>query len=175
MTSTPKGTAPVTGETSGFGTAHHFDHFESGNCDPGSQQLGKSFEAAQLNLAHQSLVVAYTPPRILLVDAALALQKLHLLLLRSIPAIVESMASCADMYLHGKQGYVLVILALQSESRETAEAAHFVRHRWSTARILLLENESALIDEWLYDERIDPHLHPAEVLAAAIRLMNEKQ
>lgn len=175
MTSSPKGTAPFSGETSGLGAAHHFDHFAPGSFDPGKLRLSESFEAAQLNRTHQSPVVASTPPRILLVDAALALQKLHLLLLRSIPAIVEALASCADMYLHDKHGYVLVILALNSESRKTAEAAHFVRRRWSNARILLLENKSAMIDDWLYDERIDPQLLPAAVLTAAIRLMNGEQ
>ncbi|HTW80665.1 MAG TPA: hypothetical protein VME23_14055 [Terracidiphilus sp.] len=126
------------------------------------------------NRADQALCVTRTKPaRILLVDAALALQESHLLLLRSIPAIVEALTSCADMYLHKEHGYALVILVLHSKSRETAEAAHFVRQRWSAARILLLESESAMIDDWLYDERVDPHSHPATLLEAAIRLMTE--
>jgi hypothetical protein len=93
--------------------------------------------------------------------------------LRSIPAFVEKLVSCADMYLHDKDAYSLVILVLHPQARETAEVAHFVRHRWSEARILLLETESAVIDEWLYDERVDPHPHPATVRDAAIRLMAE--
>jgi hypothetical protein len=113
------------------------------------------------------------PARILLVDGAHALHETHLLLLRSIPAIVEPLVSCADMYLHKEHDYALVILVLQSQSKETAEAASFIRNRWSTARILLLEGESARIDDWLYDERIDPYLHPAMVREAAIRLMND--
>lgn len=129
-----------------------------------------------LNRTDQPHVVARKKPaRILLVDAAPALDEWHLLLLRSIPAIVETLASCADLYLHQEHGYALVILVLHSNSRETAEAAHFVRHRWSAARILLLEGESAMIDDWLYDERIDPHSHPAKVREAAIRLMNEEK
>jgi hypothetical protein len=112
------------------------------------------------------------PARILLVDGARALHESHLLLLRSIPAIVETLVSCADMYLHKDHDYELVILVLHSESRETAEAASFIRNRWRTARILLLEGESARIDDWLYDERIDPCLHPRMVLEAATRLMN---
>jgi hypothetical protein len=127
-----------------------------------------------LDRADQRLVVtAKTRARILLVDAALALQESHLLLLRSIPAIVESVASCADMYLQEEHDYALVILALRCKSRETAEAAHFVRRRWSAARILLLQGEPAMIDDWLYDERVDPHLYPASVRETAIRLMTE--
>jgi hypothetical protein len=79
------------------------------------------------------------------------------------------------LYLHEQRDYALVILVLHCESRETAEAAHFVRHRWSAARILLLERESAMIDDWLYDERIDPRLQPATMCEAAIRLIAEEK
>lgn len=75
------------------------------------------------------------------------------------------------MYLHEERAYALVILVLGPQSRETAEAAHFVRHRWSGARILLFESEPAVIDDWLYDERVDPNLHPSIVREAAVRLM----
>ena len=118
-------------------------------------------------------VTAKRLPRILLVDALLALQESHLSLLRSIPAIVHTLTCCADMYVHEEHGYALVILALNCNSKETSDAAIFVRHRWSSARILLLEEESAQIDDWLYDERIGPHLHPLVVREAAIRLMPE--
>jgi hypothetical protein len=43
--------------------------------------------------------------RILQVNGALALRELHLALLRSIPAIVETLISCADKYLHEEQAY----------------------------------------------------------------------
>jgi hypothetical protein len=79
------------------------------------------------------------------------------------------------MYLHEADSYPLVILGLHPRARETAEVADFVRHRWSAARILLLESESAGIDDWLYDERVDPHPHPATVRDAAIRLMAEEK
>jgi hypothetical protein len=75
------------------------------------------------------------------------------------------------MYLHKEDAYAPVILVLHSQARETAEVAGFVRHRWSAARILLLESGSAVIDDWLYDERVDPHPHPATVRDAAIRIM----
>ena len=87
---------------------------------------------------------------------------------------MEKLASCADMYLHQEDAYALVILVLDSEARETAEVAHFVRHRWSAARILLLESESPVIDDWLYDERVDPYPHPSTLRDAAIRLMTEE-
>jgi hypothetical protein len=95
--------------------------------------------------------------------------------LRSIPAIVEAAASCADMYLHKGHAYALVILVFPPKSREMTEAADYVRHRWSAARILLLESESAMIDDWLYDERIDRHLHPTTLREAAIRLVAEEE
>jgi hypothetical protein len=64
---------------------------------------------------------------------------------------------------------------LHTHSRETAQAAEYVRHRWRSARILLLECEPPEIDDWLYDERIDPQLHPATLREMAIRLMTQKE
>jgi hypothetical protein len=172
MTSFPEGAILVTSASSGDGGIHHANRIAHRGFDPRLLQPVGTPEAATLNRAEQDLVVTTkTPPRILLVDAALALLESHLLLVRSIPAIVETLASFADMYLHEERGYALVILALHPKSRESSEAAHFVRHRWSTARILLLASEPAMIDDWLYDDRIDPHLDPATICEAAIRLL----
>jgi hypothetical protein len=172
MTSFPEGAGFIRRASSGDGALHHADRFAHRDFDPHLLQPGGTPEAATLNRAEQDLVVTEKKPaRILLVDAALALRESHLLLLRSIPAIVENLASFADMYLHEERGYELVILALHPKSRESSEAAHFVRRRWSTARILLLAEEPAMIDDWLYDDRIDPHLNPATICEAAIRLM----
>ncbi len=139
-------------------------------------QPGVPFEATALDRADVSHIVsAKNPPRILLVEATLALREFHLELLRSIPAIVETLGSCADMYVHEERAYALVILMLQTRSREVAEGAEFVRHRWRSARILLLESEPPVIDDWLYDERVDPHLNPATLREAAIRLISEEE
>lgn len=144
--------------------------------DPCRPQPRGSSEATASNRAGVSLIVsAKKTPRILLVDAALALRELHVALLRSIPAFVEKLVSCADIYLHEENAYALVILMLHTHSRETAEVAEFVRHRWRSARILLLESESPVIDDWLYDERVDPQLHPTTLREAAIRLMTQEE
>ncbi|MGD0891416.1 MAG: hypothetical protein ABR923_07775 [Terracidiphilus sp.] len=135
-----------------------------------------SVGATTMNRAEQSdLVPAKIQVRILLVDVAQTLEDSHLLLLRSIPAMVERLACCADMYVHKGCGYALVILALHPGSRETSDVANYVRHRWRSARILLLQGESTTIDDWLYDERIDPQLHPAIVCETAIRLITEER
>ncbi|MGD0732086.1 MAG: hypothetical protein ABR956_12550 [Terracidiphilus sp.] len=129
-----------------------------------------------MSRADRSLVVsASKQPRILLVDAALALYELHITLLRSIPAFVEKLASCAEMYRHTGDAYAVVILVLHRKASETAEVAQFVRHRWGAARILLLEKESAAIDDWLYDERVEPQPHPVTMRDAALRLMSEEK
>jgi len=175
MTSSPRCTALVAGGSSSVG-AVQADSFARPGVDPHHPRPPESSEVTRLSRVGRSLVVsARRPPRILLVDAALAMYELHIALLRSIPAFVEKLVSCADMYLHEEDAYALVILALRPQARETAEVAHFVRHRWSAARILLLESESAVIDDWLYDERVDPHPQPATVRDAAIRLMTEEQ
>ena len=143
--------------------------------DPSRSEPGGSSAATELNRDDVSLIVlAKEPPRILLLDATHAVRECHLELLRSIPALVETLASCSDMYLHEEHAYSLVILMLHTHSRETSQVAEFVRHRWRSARILLLECESPEIDDWLYDERVDPHLHPTTLREAAIRLMIQK-
>lgn len=175
MTSSPKFTALVGSAPTSVGDIHA-NSFARRGFDPRRPQPQGSFKVPTLSRAGGSRVApAGKPPRILLVDAALALYDLHITLLRSIPTFVEKLASCADMYLHKGDAYAVVILALNPRARETAEVAHFVRHRWSAARILLLERESAVIDDWLYDERVDPHPHPAIVRDAAIRLMTEQK
>lgn len=175
MNSSAKGPALTTSASPSVGGTIS-DGFTRPGCNPLHLQPRGSSDEATLSRASRSLVVsARRQPRILLVDVALALNELHLELLRAIPAIVETLASCADMFLHEEDAYGLVILVLHTQPRETAEVADFVRHRWSAARILLLENESAVIDDWLYDERVDPHPHPATVRDAAIRLMTEER
>lgn len=175
MTSSPKCTALIPSATSSVGDIYA-NSFSRRGFDPRREQPPGSFEVPGLSGAGGSLVFsAEKQARILLVDAALALYDLHITLLRSIPAFVQKLASCGDMYLHKEDAYALVILVFHPQARETSEAAHFVRHRWSAARILLLENESAVIDDWLYDERVDPHPNPATVRDAAIRLLSEEE
>jgi hypothetical protein len=174
MNSSPKDAALIGSAFSGNSAAQHADRFVHRGLDPRPPQPAGLPEVTRQDRADWSNVVtARKPARTLLVDAALALNESHLLLLRSIPAIVVSVACYAEMYLHEEHGYVLVILALHPKSREGPEAGHFVRHRWSAAKILLIERESALIDDWLYDERVDPHSHPATLREAAIRLISE--
>jgi hypothetical protein len=176
MISSEKGMAPITSGASSHVDAFRTDRFERRGYDLSCPEPGEFSAVTTLSRADRPLVVsARKPPRILLVDAALALHELHLELLRSTPAIVETLASCADLYLHEGDAYALVILGFHPQSRETPEVAHFVRHRWSVSRILLLQSESAVIDDWLYDERVDPHSHPATVCEAAIRLMTEEK
>jgi hypothetical protein len=91
MTSSAKGTALITSATSGVGAIHRADRFAQRGFDLRRPQPGGSSETTTLNRADQPAVVtAKKPARILLVDAGLALQESHLLLLRSIPAIVEN-------------------------------------------------------------------------------------
>ncbi len=76
--------------------------------DPCRPQPGGSSDATQLNRHDVSpIVFAKEPPRILLLDATHAVRECHLELLRSIPALVETLASCADMYLHEEYAYSL--------------------------------------------------------------------
>jgi hypothetical protein len=176
MISSQTSTPPITNGASSLVGGLNRNRIAREDFDPCRPEPGGSSEATALNRDDVSLCAsANEPPRILLVDAALAVRECHLELLRSIPAIVETLASCADMYLHEEHAYSLVILMLHTHSRETAQTAEFVRHRWRSARILLLECEPPEIDDWLYDERVDPRLHPTTLREVAIRLMTQKE
>src|SRR5580658_8477016 len=86
MTSSPKGSALIRSGSSGVDALHPADRHTNRGFDPGRSQPGGSSEVTTLDRADQSLsVTAKEPPRILVVDAALALQDSHVLLLRSIP------------------------------------------------------------------------------------------
>jgi len=117
------------------------------------------------------LVSVQSSPSILVVNAALSLHESHVQFIRAIPAIVEIVPSCADLYSHSKRGYALVILALDREAGETTDAANFARQQWSTAKILLIEAERATIDDWLYDERVEPDCTAEAICDAAKRLL----
>ena len=174
MTSSPNG-AVVTARVSSSLGAARIDRFARPGFDSRRLQSGESSEATALNRPGQPLVdSAEKQPRILLVGAVLALHELHLMLLRSIPAVVEILASYAEIYLHEEHAHALVILVPHPQSRETAEAAHFVRRRWNAAKTLLIGSEPEVIDDWLYDERVDPQLPPATMREATIRLMTEE-
>jgi len=176
MISSQTSTSPITRRDSSAVRSLNSNRLVLKGFDSCRPQPGSPFEATALNRADVSLIVsAKNPPRILLVDATLALCESHLVLLRYIPAIVETLSSCKEMYVHEERAYALVILMLHTHSRETAEGAEFVRHRWRSARILLLESEAPVIDDWLYDERVDPHLLPASLREAAIRLMTQER
>ncbi len=172
MISNPKGAALIVSGTHSAVNAGCADRSALRGFSPGLPQPAGSRSVIMLNRANQfPPVPAEQPPRILLVGAALALRELHVALLRSIPAIVESLGSGVDMHRHKGGAYALVVLMLRQQSREMAEAAHFVRRHWGAARILLLESESGVIDDWLYDERVDPDSSPAIMRETAIRLV----
>jgi hypothetical protein len=174
MALSPNGTALIGSAPSGDGGAHQADRLVQRGVDPRTPQPAGLRELTTQNRANRSIVLtARKPDRILLIDAALALNESHVSLLRSIPAIVVSLASYAGMYLHEERCYALVILALHPKSSQGSEAARFARRRWSAARILLLESAPAMIDDWLYDERVEPNSHPAALREAAIRQMTE--
>jgi hypothetical protein len=161
LTLLPEGAALIRSASSGDDAVYDVDRFSRRGSEPRRIQLGTSPQTTTPNRTDQLLTVSpNTPARILLVNGSFTLSESHLLPLQSIPAIVETLGSCADMYLHKGHGYALVVLFPHCKPSETAEAAHFVRHQWS-----------AMIDDWLYDERVDPYSHPATLCEAAIRLI----
>ena len=62
----------------------------------------------------------------------------------------------------------LVILHNVFTLSELEDSSRFVRRRWPHARILLVHGKNELLDDALYDERVDPNV-TSENLSSTIQ------
>jgi hypothetical protein len=68
------------------------------------------------------------------------------------------------------QGCEVAVLHQTLSQKELIEAAHFIRRRWPTARILIVRPEEWWIEDALYDDRVVPDSNPELLLSAVERL-----
>jgi hypothetical protein len=138
---------------------------------------GAAFTKAA-NMMSTSADVVHTPvpaqlDRVLIVDSNLELQHSRSLLLSSLGLPVDMAAGVSDVFrLSRKIRYHLVVINGIRSDGQAATIAECVRTRWPTARVLLLGESCGVLDDWLYDDLIDPGNGPAGVVQSAQAMLD---
>jgi hypothetical protein len=65
----------------------------------------------------------------------------------------------------------LIVLDMSDEEEHASQIAEFVRANWPEAKILLLGQNCRHLDDWLYDDIVDPCCNPAGFMQSAQRLL----
>ena len=78
---------------------------------------------------------------------------------------VSNLPPCAN--------FCLVVLDLVSLELQAAAIAAYVRTRWPGARILLLGGLLQNVDDWLYDDIVEPRFNPSGFIEASKRLLKK--
>ena len=68
------------------------------------------------------------------------------------------------------EGCEVAVLHQTLSQEELIEAAHLIRRRWPSARIIIVRREEWWIDDALYDDRVVPDANPELLLALVERL-----
>lgn len=58
---------------------------------------------------------------------------------------------------------------------ELDEACRFIRHRWPTAKIVVVRAGENFLEDALYDDRIRPDTSPEHLCKAVLRLLNRRR
>lgn len=69
----------------------------------------------------------------------------------------------------------LAILHDTLHSFELDETARLIRHHWPEARILLISTEEGILDDAMYDDRIEPAASPQDLLSVIDRLLEKRR
>jgi CheY-like chemotaxis protein len=67
--------------------------------------------------------------------------------------------------------FTLIVLDMSDEEEHASQIAEFVRANWPEAKILLLGQNCRHLDDWLYDDIVDPCCNPAGLMQSAQRLL----
>jgi CheY-like chemotaxis protein len=110
--------------------------------------------------------------RLLLVEPDLELRESRSLLLSSLRLTVHAAGYHLDLFqlLHENR-YKLIVLELLRNEEYASQVAEFVRENWPEAKILLLGQSCGDLDDWLYDDIVDPCCNPAGIIQSAQRLL----
>ena len=130
------------------------------------------------DMASASTGVVHTPvpahlDRVLIVDSNLELQHSRRLLLSSLGLPVDTAAGVSDVFrLSRKIRYYVVVINGAGNDGQTATIAECVRARWPTARVLLLGESCGALEDWLYDDLVNPSNNPAGVVQSARAMLD---
>jgi len=102
---------------------------------------------------------------VLLADSDLELLCYRALLLRRSYYTVVTASNYREIFdLRNETGFRLAVLSCSLGELALRAASEFVRRHWPSARILILGNAKAILDDSLYDEAVDCRFLPQEFL-----------
>jgi len=109
--------------------------------------------------------------RVLLVDSDPGLRDLSLLL-NSPQLFVDAVRGYSEVFRLGDENrYTVVVLSERRNDHQTFQIAEYVRTRWPDAKILILGDSCGDLDDWLYDDIVDPTCNTAGFIQAVQRLL----
>jgi DNA-binding NtrC family response regulator len=110
--------------------------------------------------------------QILLVESDPELRESRRLLLSSLRLPVHAVDCHLEVFrLLRENRYTLIVLGLLHDEEHASQVAGFVRANWPAAKILLLGRGCGHLDDWLYDDIVDPCCNPAGLIQSAQRLL----
>jgi hypothetical protein len=114
------------------------------------------------------------PLRVLLVEPDLeVLADRSLLLSRSNYTVAPASGYREIFGLHSEIGFRLAVLNDNLGELALRAAAEFVRRQWPSARILILGNAQAALEDYLYDEVVNHQIQSKELLDTLARLSED--
>jgi hypothetical protein len=113
----------------------------------------------------------FTRPRVLLVEPDLDVLADRMLLLSRSKYIVAPASSYREIFgLRSEIGFGLAVLNDSLGGLALRAAAEFVRRQWPSARILILGNAQAVLEDYLYDEAVNHRIQSTDLLETLARL-----
>jgi hypothetical protein len=110
--------------------------------------------------------------QLLLVEPDPELRESRCLLLSSLRLTVHAVGYHLDLFqLLRENRYRLVVLELLRNEEHASQIAGFVRVNRPEAKILLLGQSCGDLDDWLYDDIVDPCCNPAGIVQSAQGLL----
>jgi len=115
-----------------------------------------------------------TQPRVLLVEPDLEMLAARTLLLSKSNYIVAPAGSYCEIFgLRSDIGFRLAVLSDTLGELALRAAAEFIRRQWPSARVLILGNARAALEDHLYDEVVNHRFQPKEFLDTLARLSED--
>jgi hypothetical protein len=127
-----------------------------------------------INAPNQSLTQwsAEFTEQALLVESHSDLRESRRLLLSSLGLPVHAVGCPIEVFqLLRESHYTLIVLDLLNSEEYASHIPEFVRANWPGAKILLLGQSCGHLDDWLYDDVVDPCCNPAGLIQSAQHLL----
>jgi hypothetical protein len=110
--------------------------------------------------------------RVLLIASDRNLRYSRQLLTSSLGLAVDLATGPSEIFRMSREiRYNLVVLDRRGKEKQASQVAECVRTRWPKAKILLLGESSGDLDDWLYDDLVDPRGNPAVLVQFAQRML----